>query len=405
MRSANTLDEILLLPAGLPQLSHSSLLAISAFKTIARPVDITSEPLQFKFMSSNPAARVVMIVLDAFGPEFVSPDRTPAIMRLAESGAIAPAGGLADMVASTGPGHATFLTGVPSTVHGVLANRLFDARFMPTEDVVVRVPTIIRRTKKAGRSTAIAVSDPDILNTVQGKDADHCWPSEATVAGLADAKTGYMPDHLTVNIVLKAIQDGYDLIVAQLQQTDTAAHASGIDSQLARDSHRAADEAVGEIAEALGRDWERSLLVVVSDHRAENVVQSEPVRLAAALEGIASVIEDGSAALVRPTGHDLGALLAHARTCWGVAAITPLDDQHFVAWSEPGLVFGRERPITTQACHGNGTTRPSLALIAGGHPLVAEVGACMRRIPPPLKMWATVAARALEVEAPPGRVQ
>jgi predicted AlkP superfamily pyrophosphatase or phosphodiesterase len=116
-------------------------------------------------MAPNKTVRVVLVVLDAFGPEFVSPDLTPAIVRLAKSGGIAPAGGLADMVASTGPGHATLLTGVPSTIHGVLANRLFDAQSNPTENVTVQVPTIIRRAKNAGHSTAIAVSDPDILNT------------------------------------------------------------------------------------------------------------------------------------------------------------------------------------------------------------------------------------------------
>jgi hypothetical protein len=346
-------------------------------------------------MSSDRAGRVIIVVLDGFGPEFVSPERTPGILRVAQSGAIAPAGGLADLVASTGPGHATLLTGVPSPVHGVLANRLFDEDSMPTEDVSVRVPTIIHRAKTAGRSTAIVVSDPDILNTVHGKQADLSWPSPADLADGADAKTGYMPDHRTVDVVFDAVRDGYDLIVTQLQQTDTAAHASGIDSPLAREAHRAADQAVEEIARSLSSDWKRSLLIVVSDHRAENVVETKPVRLAAALEGAAAVIEDGSAALVRPIVEDLGIVLARARTCPGVAAILPLDGEHLVAWSEPGLVFGRDRPITTQASHGNGTTRPCLALVTGGHPLAVEVGARIQRTPPPLYLWAGIAAQVL----------
>ena len=349
-------------------------------------------------MARNQAVRVVIIVLDAFGPEFVSSDRTPAIARLAKTGAIAPAGGLADLVASTGPGHATLLTGVRSTVHGVFANRLFDAHGEPTERVAVQVPTIIRRAKNASRSTAVAVSDPDILNTIQGNEADLCWPNQSDVAKLADARTGYMLDSCTLDIVLNAIHGGYDLIVAQFQQTDTAAHASGIDSIYSHDSRRAADEAVGQIAAALHGDWEKAVLIVVSDHRAENVVRTEPVRLAAELEGVASVIEDGSAALVRPLSPDLATVFNRARSCSGIAVITPLDDKHFVAWSEPGLVFGREKPVTTKASHGNGTTRPCLALIAGGNPLVAEVGAWIRRTPPPLDLWASVAARAMNFE-------
>jgi len=348
-------------------------------------------------MGSDRYGRVVMVVLDGFGPEFVSPERTPAILDLARSGTIAPAGGLADLVASTGPGHATLLTGAPSTVHGVLANRLFDEDCAPTEEVSVRVPTIIRRARSAGRKTAILVSDPDILNTVHGNEADFSWPGAKDIAGGADAKTGYMPDSHTVEVVLEAVRDGYDLIVVQLQQTDTAAHASGIDTPLARTAHEAADRAVGEIADALSSDWERSLLVVVSDHRAENVIETTPVRLAAALDGVAAVIEDGSAALIRPLVPDLGPVLARARACPGVAAVLSLDGAHLVAWSEPGLVFGRERPITTRASHGNGTTRPCLTLVAGGHPLATEVGARIRRTPPPLRLWAGIAAHVLNV--------
>src|SRR5262249_33575471 len=103
---------------------------------------------------SGRRGRVVALVLDGCGPECARPGLTPNLLRLAESGGMAPAGGLADLVASTGPGHASLLTGVRSTVHGVLANRILDERGLPTEAVSVAVPTVIDRAREAGCSTA-----------------------------------------------------------------------------------------------------------------------------------------------------------------------------------------------------------------------------------------------------------
>jgi Type I phosphodiesterase / nucleotide pyrophosphatase len=353
-------------------------------------------------VAESTRGRVVILVLDALGPEFVSSERTPNLVRLARAGGIAPAGGLADLVASTGPGHAALLTGEPSTVHGVLANRIVDEQGQPVTDVRVRVPTILRRARDAGCSTAIVAGDPDILNTVQGDEAHLAWPGPADLAARADSTSPYLPDIATLEAAFAAVRDGYDLVVVQFQDVDTIAHASGIESELSREAQTAADAAAGELAAALGRDWPRTLLVVVSDHRAESVVTTEPVRLAAALAGLADVAEDGSAALVRPTG-DIVDVLARARTCPGVGAITPLDERHLVAWGEPGRVFGHDRPVFTRAAHGNGTTRPCVAIVSGGHPVVASLAAQIRICPPPLTLWAHVAAEVLSIPGPAAR--
>jgi predicted AlkP superfamily pyrophosphatase or phosphodiesterase len=47
--------------------------------------------------------RVVMLVLDGLGPEFVMGERTPNLIALARRGGIAPAGGVSDLLASTHP--------------------------------------------------------------------------------------------------------------------------------------------------------------------------------------------------------------------------------------------------------------------------------------------------------------
>lgn len=348
-------------------------------------------------MAKPRKSRVVILVLDALGPEFVVPSRMPRLARLAERGAMAPTGGLAELVASTGPCHATLLTGAPLAEHRVLANRVFAADGGIDRDPRVRVPTVLDRAKAAGLRTAVASSDPDILDTINGHSADLAWPASADLDRYGNPRPKYLPDEATVETLIGAVRSGHDLIVGQLQGVDTAVHAYGIDAPETRAAHAVLDEAVGALSGALADGWEDTLLAIVSDHRAEDIVDREPVRLADALAGAADVIEDGSAALVRPHAGRLAVVLARALAVGGVAGICPLDADHLVAWCEPGRAFGRGREIAMAGCHGNLTTRPCVAIVAGGHPAALAAAASIRRTPPSLRMWAGVASAALGV--------
>jgi predicted AlkP superfamily pyrophosphatase or phosphodiesterase len=348
-------------------------------------------------MASSRAGRVVILVLDALGPEFVDAARMPWLSRLAERGAIAALGGIAELVASTGPNHATLLTGASLAAHGVLANRVFAPDGGIDADPRVRIPTLLDRAKAAGRRTAIAASDPDILNTVNGHLADLAWPPAADIDRHGTPRPKYLPDAATAETLIAAVRSGHDLIVGQLQGVDTAVHRYGIDAAETRAARAEIDDIVGAMTSALADLWSDTLLVIVSDHRAEDVADHEPVRLAAALAGLADVIEDGSAALVRPQAGKLAAVLARAIAAAGVAGACPLDGEHLAAWCEPGRVFGRERAITMAGCHGNLTTRPCVAVVAGGHPTVGTAAAAVRRAAPSLRLWAPIAATALAI--------
>ena len=346
-------------------------------------------------MPSPHKARVVILVLDALGPEFVDSERMPWLSRLAERGAAAPHGGLAELVASTGPCHATLLTGLPLGSHGVLANRVFGSDGAVDPDPRVCVPTLLDRAKVAGLRTAIATSDPDILNTVNGHSADLAWPAALDISRFGVPPPKYVPDTATAEILIDAVRSGYDLVVGQLQGLDTAIHKHGIDAAESRAARAQLDEIVGGLTSALADRWNETVFAVLSDHRAEDVTDPEPVRLAEALSGVADVLEDGSAALVRPHEGKLAAVLAGTLAVAGTAGICPLDDHHLVAWCEPGRVFGRDGEIAVAAMHGNLTTRPCVAVLAGGHPSAAAVAETIRRAPPSLRVWAPFAARAL----------
>lgn len=339
----------------------------------------------------------MIVVLDALGPEFVNASRMPWLSRLADRGAAAPTGGLAELVASTGPCHATLLTGLPLAAHGVLTNRVFGPDGAVDPDPRVKVPTLLDRAKGAGLRTAIATSDPDILNTVNGHSADLVWPAAVDIARFASPPPKYLPDRATAETLVSAIRSGHDLIIGQLQGLDTAMHKYGIDASETRAVRAELDEIVGSLASALSDSWNETLFIVLSDHRAEDVVDCKPVRLAETLTNFADVLEDGSAALVRPYEGKLALVLARAIAAEGVAGLCPLDDKHLVAWCEPGRVFGRDRPVTLAGAHGNLTTRPCVAVVAGGHPSAAAAAVAMRQTPPSLRLWAPLAAAALGI--------
>jgi predicted AlkP superfamily pyrophosphatase or phosphodiesterase len=340
--------------------------------------------------------RVILLVLDGCGPEFAQAEEMPALRELAAAGGLAPAGGLADLIASTGPGHATLLTGERPAVHGVLANRLYDDNGGIRLDVRAMVPSILDLAQAAGRSVRAAASDPDILLTVNAETAAWAWPDRAAVLALAEDSTGYLPDELTAEKVVKAVADGTDLIFAQLQDIDTAAHEAGLDSERSSTARRRANQAVARILKAARPDWQRTVLIVLSDHRMENVVSERPVELATALAGMARVMEDGSGALIEPRDMDAsGAVCAATLDLPGIGGIARLTARHFAAWTTPGLVFGRGTPIRTRASHGNATTRPCLTVVGGGHPAVAPLARRLRRTPPPLHIWGSVVRRLL----------
>lgn len=349
-------------------------------------------------LPSLTATRVILLVLDGCGPEFALTPEMPAIAELAASGGMAPGGGTADLIASTAPSHATLLTGERPAVHGVLANRLDDAEDGIGLDVRSRISSILDLAHSVGRSVRAATSNPDILLTINAETAPWAWPDPSAITALADATSGYLPDEATAEKAVTAFAHGSDLVFAQLQDIDTAGHAAGLDSERSVTARGRASRAVARITEAARRDWQRTVIILLSDHRMENVVSPQPVELGAALEGLARVVEDGSGALVEPLDQAMtGTVCSRTLDVEGVAGIGRLTHQHLAAWTQPGLVFGRGGLVRSRASHGNASTRPCLAVVGGGHPAVPHLARRLKRAPPPLHIWGGVLRRLLAI--------
>ncbi|MBK5269293.1 MAG: hypothetical protein JJE47_17865, partial [Acidimicrobiia bacterium] len=148
---------------------------------------------------------------------------------------------------------------------------------------------------------------------------------------------------------------------------------------------------VREIDEAIGGDWDETLIVVVSDH-VQDTVDGPGIDLRHHLDDDLIIVDEGSAALISGLGDP-----AVLSTIEGVEGWELLADGNVLTWCGVGRYFGPFESAILKGAHGGAHTREQLALVTGGHParrkLAAEVGAG----PIPATFWAPAIAGAFGV--------
>jgi hypothetical protein len=317
---------------------------------------------------------VTMVVLDGFPDRHVHATRTSTLWSLAESGTRTV--GWAAMTSATYPNHATFVTGADPCDHGLVANDVFDGDDvpMPSWRIGPGLPTLFDRL--AGRHTEAVLGDHHLVPVMGARHASAHWPPGGRrPAGAALDPYGYVDDAVTIELLVEAAARCPELLIAQLNGPDTFGHLHGPDSPPAIESHRRVDAHLARVVSAL--DWSRSVLVVVSDHDQEGGWIEEPIDIAAnavACGVEVSVINEGTAAIVRgwpSSGPDLERIE-------GVVATAPIaGTTDMLVWCEPGHWFGTSTDERTIGVHGGPRTRAQVAIVAGGHPAAAQLGAAV----------------------------
>jgi hypothetical protein len=329
--------------------------------------------------------RVVFVVLDGLPVRHVGPRVTPVLARLAAEGGSAV--GRAVMTSATYPNHATFATGVAPRDHGLVANWVVaDGRPRPADAVGVRVPAMFDQ-----RAVAV-VGDQHLVGVMGLTEAATHWPRDGALPdGVALDAHGYAAD-AAVLAALSPLIGGDGLVFLQLNEPDTAGHVFGPDSEAAVDAYRSTDAAVGTLVEWLRPGWADTVLIVVSDHDMEGVGPEDPIDLWAAVSraGLDLLpIPEGSGTVVWGEDPTDGAWLDAVPGVAGHEAIWP---NARLAWAEPGRWFappaGYDRGPPEPGTHGGAFTRDQVAVVAGGHPAVAELAATIARRPPPATFWA-----------------
>jgi hypothetical protein len=343
--------------------------------------------------------RVLFVVLDGVSPRHVNDAVMPELTRRARAGGWCPTGIPGVMPTSTYPNHATFVTGVVPSEHGVVANEIpIPGGTVIASERGLSVPTIFDSMRHAGRPSAAVFGDDHLVGVTGAGRVGYLWPDGRFDEDVTTDVLGYATDAETVARIREAVTGGAELIVAQLNETDTAGHLFGPDSPEALNRYRAADAHLGQLFVWLADQWRQWVLIVVSDHSQESVTVPVPIdlRQAAGAAGDGVVVDDGAVAVVGgPMARD-SAWLARVP---GIEGVDRVDDDTVLAWAAPGRWFSSvEFPV--RGVHGSPRTMAQVAVVTGGHPDAERVADAMSVPPTSSTWWAPTIAGLLGIVAP-----
>ena len=351
------------------------------------------------------AARAVLLILDAFNHHAVSPDLTPRLWALGEAGGRAPDGGRCDLPSVTYPSHATLLTGRLPQHHGVRSNLAASPRpgAVPgwAGETRVVVPTLFDACRAAALCSAAIFGDHKLYAILGAEAADLAWPMGGAVpAGTALDAYGYATNEaIRPHLLVNAGDSTLALVVGQINETDTWGHRFGPDAPETLAAYAATDQLIGEVIDALAKDWDRTVLVVVSDHGMEPMTEAPSIDLpadAAARDVIAEVVDEGGSALVRlRPGIEASAAGAALSRVPGVADWQEAAPEVLLVKAGAGRIFATGFTKSLRGIHGGPGTARTVAVVGGGHPAVPAVAAAITARPPHLADWAPTIAAVL----------
>lgn len=341
---------------------------------------------------------MVFLVLDGLPVHHVGERLTPRLAALAATGIAVAGGARGELPATTYPNHRTFATGRSAAEHGVRINA---DRGSPGTD-----PTIFDVCRRHAIPVEAVLGDHKLVGVMGAAAADRHWPPDGHLPADTEVdEYGYATDGATLGALLPAIERAPELLVAHLNDPDTAGHLLGCETPAAHARYRATDAVLGQVLDALRPRWDDLIVIVVSDHGQE-MLTGPPTDLAAqalAAGVAADVRDDGSAALVLGDA-EVGAWLA-ARAADpaddGVEGLTAVPGG-WVVWPAAGGWYGPEEFAGfMEGMHGSPRTQPQVAVVAGGHPQARRLVAALRDGPrPDARDWAPTLAALLGVEMP-----
>lgn len=336
--------------------------------------------------------RVVFVVIDALPNLWVGPESTPNLWALASDGGWQPAGGRAVLSTATYPNHATFATGLAPADHGILVNRVWDGEtFVDAATVGPRGDTIFLAARRAGLETAAVVGDHHLIGVMGAATADRHWPPGGRRPDADLDEFRYARDSAVLDAIDATRLVDASLSVVHFNEPDTACHLHGPDAPETGERVRSTDTAFGELVERLGPGWDDTVVMVVSDHDQELVVDHGlDVQAQLDRKGLPGIVEtEGTAALLLD-GPPPDVLL----TLDGIEGTQVLDRRTTLLWGGPGQVFGPWLD-ELRGAHGSPRCATQVAVVGGGHPSVPALSAAVAAARPDATWWAPTIGRLL----------
>lgn len=213
---------------------------------------------------------VVIVSVDGAAPAVMQRARMPVLNRLVREGAhtwsaqtiIPPV---------TLPSHTSMLTGVGPEKHGITWNR-----WLPSNGVV-RVPTVFVVARAAGRSTAMFVGKEKFRHLLQPGSVDEFAYNRALAQPVTKSESGGGERRQENNTFARAVaahaadyilRARPNLCFIHFADPDAAGHQFGWGSPEQLQALEAADEALGQVWDALrrARIARQTVLLVTADH-------------------------------------------------------------------------------------------------------------------------------------------
>jgi len=189
-----------------------------------------------------PPPRVALVSIDGLRADAVSAENTPNIWALVARGAYS-FSAQTIFPSNTLPGHASMLTGVEPTVHGITFDEYQDAFQFST-------PTALSLVHAAGKRSVMIV----------GKEKFRQLISIGSVDSYVESKYG---DDDIVNEAITRIPLGFDLMFVHLPQVDQLGHYAGWMSADYLAQVKNTDSAVGRLAANVPPG---TTIILTSDH-------------------------------------------------------------------------------------------------------------------------------------------
>jgi predicted AlkP superfamily pyrophosphatase or phosphodiesterase len=411
---------------------------------------------------------VIVVTVDGMVPAtYTEPDahglKVPVLRELARTGA-ASDGALSVFPSVTYPAHTSIATGAWPGTHGIVSNYAWDPpeknqggwRWY-AEDI--RVPTLWDRAAESGYTTALVnwpvtvgaratVVIPEYWRA--GTSDDTKLTRVLSTPGVLDEVAARHPDlwqrftppnvrdSATIDVAVHLIETRRpNVLFIHIWQTDDAQHATGLWSPESNAALEHADEQIGRLIDAAKRagTWDRTILVVASDHGFGPVASVLKPGVALAEAGLVTLDADGKPgdwrahvlvsgpqayvyvrdAADAPRAAELFAALAAdpesgVARVYDAAAIRDIGgdpDATLALEAAPGWTFAAgytgarvSPPVKLAASHGWDPRRPEMraSLIVAGPPVTARrlEDARLIDVAPTLAAWLGIALPAAQ---------
>jgi len=313
---------------------------VLALGACATTPPVTSKP------PATPPPVTILISIDGFRPDYLTPEKAPTLWRLAQEGAVAPKGMKPSFPSVTFPNHYTLVTGLRPDRHGIVGNTMEDAAIPGGFALSKREAVTDRRWWDQAEPLWVTAEKAGI------RTATMFWPgSEADIQGVRPALWAVfdqkLPAPARVDQLLTWLSDPvvkprfgtlyFDIV-------DTAGHWYGPGAPETDKAVAEVDGAIARLLLGLERQGIAANLVIVADHGMAPVPVGHTI--------VADTTDPGAARMVTG-GAVAGFELIPGQEARGEAALLRRHD-HMTCWRKADiparLHYGRNARVPAIVC-------------------------------------------------------